>query len=35
MATRLAERYADHPALAMWHVGNEYYRSACATATNR
>ncbi|MCC3765427.1 beta-galactosidase [Glycomyces sp. TRM65418] len=27
MATRLAERYADHPALAMWHVGNEYYRS--------
>ncbi|MEU6250195.1 beta-galactosidase [Glycomyces sp. NPDC047010] len=27
MASRLAERYADHPALAMWHVGNEYYRS--------
>jgi beta-galactosidase len=26
MATRLAERYAGHPALAMWHVGNEYYR---------
>ena len=21
---RLAERYADHPALAMWHVNNEY-----------
>jgi beta-galactosidase len=27
MAARLAERYADHPALAMWHIGNEYYRS--------
>jgi beta-galactosidase len=27
MASRLAERYADHPALAMWHIGNEYYRS--------
>ncbi|GAA1664779.1 beta-galactosidase [Glycomyces endophyticus] len=27
MASRLAERYAAHPALAMWHVGNEYYRS--------
>lgn len=24
IATRLAERYADHPALAMWHVHNEY-----------
>lgn len=27
MASRLAERYADHPALAMWHIGNEYYRT--------
>jgi beta-galactosidase len=27
MASRLAERYTGHPALAMWHVGNEYYRS--------
>jgi beta-galactosidase len=24
MASALAERYAKHPALAMWHVGNEY-----------
>jgi beta-galactosidase len=24
LVERLAERYADHPALAMWHVGNEY-----------
>ncbi|GIJ55401.1 beta-galactosidase [Virgisporangium aurantiacum] len=24
IATALAERYADHPALAMWHVHNEY-----------
>src|SRR5512138_2147279 len=24
IATKLAERYADHPALAMWHVDNEY-----------
>ncbi|MEY9968057.1 beta-galactosidase [Streptacidiphilus sp. MAP12-16] len=24
VTTRLAERYADHPALAMWHVHNEY-----------
>lgn len=27
MASKLAERYDGHPALAMWHVGNEYYRS--------
>ena len=27
MASRLAERYAGHPALAGWHVGNEYYRT--------
>ena len=24
LVERLAERYAKHPALAMWHVGNEY-----------
>ena len=24
IVTRLAERYASHPALAMWHVDNEY-----------
>ena len=24
VVTALAERYATHPALAMWHVGNEY-----------
>lgn len=24
LARRLGERYAGHPALAMWHVGNEY-----------
>jgi beta-galactosidase len=24
IATQLAERYQDHPALAMWHVDNEY-----------
>lgn len=24
LARRLAERYAQHPALAVWHVGNEY-----------
>ncbi|MER5183060.1 beta-galactosidase [Streptomyces sp. NPDC002896] len=26
---RLAERYASHPALAMWHVGNEYIGFGC------
>lgn len=25
----LAERYADHPALLMWHVSNEYGAGAC------
>ncbi len=25
IARTLAERYAGHPALAMWHVGNEYH----------
>ena len=25
IARKLAERYADHPALAMWHIGNEYH----------
>ncbi|KUF20304.1 beta-galactosidase [Streptomyces silvensis] len=24
LAERLARRYADHPALALWHIGNEY-----------
>jgi len=24
LVERLAERYADHPALALWHIGNEY-----------
>ncbi|NLU69985.1 beta-galactosidase [Streptomyces sp. HNM0574] len=24
LVERLATRYADHPALAMWHIGNEY-----------
>ncbi|MDT0342455.1 beta-galactosidase [Streptomyces litchfieldiae] len=26
---RLAERYAGHPALAMWHIGNEYVGFGC------
>jgi beta-galactosidase len=26
---RLAERYAAHPALAMWHIGNEYVGFGC------
>ncbi|MET1075242.1 MAG: beta-galactosidase, partial [Umezawaea sp.] len=39
LATALAERYRDHPALAAWHVGNEYgchvarcYCDRCAEA---
>lgn len=36
MAHRLAERYKDHPALAMWHVSNEYggecYCDLCESA---
>ncbi|MFD9935738.1 beta-galactosidase [Streptomyces massasporeus] len=39
---RLAERYGDHPALAMWHVHNEYgvpvsacYCASCATHFRR
>jgi beta-galactosidase len=36
MATRLAERYGQHPALLIWHVSNEYggacYCETCATA---
>lgn len=27
IVTKLAERYANHPALAMWHVDNEYANS--------
>jgi len=34
LARRLAERYKDHPALAAWHIGNEYghkcYCDLCA-----
>ena len=29
IAERLAERYAGHPALAMWHIGNEYIGYGC------
>jgi beta-galactosidase len=31
LVRRLAERYRDHPALALWHIGNEYacHVSAC------
>jgi len=36
MATRLAERYGQHPALLIWHVSNEYggacYCETCAAA---
>lgn len=39
LAERMAERYRDHPALACWHVGNEYgchvarcYCDRCAAA---
>ncbi|MFI8533676.1 beta-galactosidase [Streptomyces aquilus] len=36
MAGRLAERYADHPALLAWHINNEYggacYCERCADA---
>ncbi|MFK4101231.1 beta-galactosidase [Streptomyces sp. NPDC019531] len=36
MAARLAERYADHPALLAWHINNEYggvcYCELCAGA---
>ncbi|MGW5650536.1 beta-galactosidase [Streptomyces humi] len=36
ITTALAERYADHPALAMWHVHNEYGApvSACYCDTS-
>jgi beta-galactosidase len=36
MASRLAERYGDNPAIVAWHVGNEYggacYCPLCAAA---
>ena len=36
LAQKLAERYGSHPALALWHVGNEYggtcYCNGCAEA---
>ncbi|MDQ0716966.1 beta-galactosidase [Streptomyces luteogriseus] len=36
LASRLAERYADHPALLAWHINNEYggacYCDLCAEA---
>ena len=36
VAARIAERYADHPALLAWHIGNEYggacYCELCAEA---
>ncbi|WP_328336395.1 beta-galactosidase [Streptomyces violaceus] len=42
ITTKLAERYGDHPALAMWHVHNEYgvpvsacYCDACAAHFRR
>jgi beta-galactosidase len=37
LAEALASRYAEHPALALWHVGNEYgcHTSRGATATSR
>ncbi|MEX1652522.1 beta-galactosidase [Streptomyces pseudovenezuelae] len=42
ITTRLAEHYADHPALAMWHVHNEYgvpvsacYCDSCAAHFRR
>ncbi|WP_069771615.1 beta-galactosidase [Streptomyces sp. LUP30] len=42
ITTRLGERYADHPALAMWHVHNEYgvpvsacYCDSCAAHFRR
>ncbi|MFF0267233.1 beta-galactosidase [Kribbella sp. NPDC004536] len=36
IAGKLAERYADHPALAMWHVHNEYGTTCyCPLAAER
>jgi len=42
LAHRLAEHYRDHPALAMWHINNEYgchvcqcFCDACASAFRR
>lgn len=36
LVRRLAERYREHPALAMWHINNEYgdHVSACYCATS-
>lgn len=36
LATALADRYADHPALALWHVSNEYgdHVTACYCETS-
>jgi beta-galactosidase len=36
LARRMAERYGDHPAVAMWHIGNEYgcHVSACYCETS-
>jgi beta-galactosidase len=29
LATKLAERYKDHPSLLVWHIGNEYGGNYC------
>ncbi|MER5644158.1 beta-galactosidase [Streptosporangium sp. NPDC002524] len=34
ITTRLAERYSSHPALAMWHIGNEYGPTAYNEASS-
>ena len=35
LARKLAERYGNHPALEIWHVGNEYGSTATATSAPR